>query len=105
MKVLSVKSPWAERIVIGDKIIENRNWRTQYRGKLYIHRSGKNGAIIGSVELVNVFTELEALQRVPEEVRDIFGKYCWLLRNAHILKNEIPAKGKLGIWEYVRSEA
>jgi len=39
MKVLSVRQPWAYLIVAGYKDIENRTWRTSYRGPLLIHSS------------------------------------------------------------------
>lgn len=35
--VLSVRQPWAWLIVRGIKDVENRSWRTNYRGRLYIH--------------------------------------------------------------------
>lgn len=38
MKVLSVRNPWAWLILHG-KDVENRTWRTKYRGKLGIHAS------------------------------------------------------------------
>ncbi|MBL8048095.1 MAG: ASCH domain-containing protein [Chthonomonas sp.] len=37
MKVLSIRQPWAWAIIHGGKDIENRNWRTNYRGPLAIH--------------------------------------------------------------------
>lgn len=39
MKCLSIKQPWASLIVMGLKDIENRNWKTTYRGPLLIHAS------------------------------------------------------------------
>jgi hypothetical protein len=39
MKALSIKQPWASLIAHGIKDIENRNWRTHFRGKIYIHAS------------------------------------------------------------------
>jgi hypothetical protein len=47
MKALSVKQPWAHLIctprednpLLGIKDIENRTWRTNFRGKIYIHAS------------------------------------------------------------------
>lgn len=39
MKALSIKQPWASLIAHGIKDIENRNWRTHYRGRIYIHAS------------------------------------------------------------------
>ena len=39
MKALSIKQPWASLIAHGIKDIENRIWRTHFRGKIYIHVS------------------------------------------------------------------
>ena len=41
MKALSIKQPWASLIAHGIKDIENRTWRTHFRGKIYIHASGQ----------------------------------------------------------------
>jgi hypothetical protein len=41
MKALSIKQPWAILIAFGLKDIENRTWRTNFRGKIYIHACGK----------------------------------------------------------------
>jgi hypothetical protein len=38
MKAISIKQPWAWAILNG-KLIENRNWHSNYRGKLLIHAS------------------------------------------------------------------
>jgi hypothetical protein len=76
VKALSIRQPWAWLIIHGGKDIENRSWKTNYRGRFLVH-AGKNfdsdayhtllekgvklpgiselarGAIIGSVELVD----------------------------------------------------
>lgn len=39
MKALSIKQPWAYLIAKGYKDIENRDWPTNYRGRIYIHAS------------------------------------------------------------------
>ena len=36
---LSIRQPWAWLIVNGHKDIENRVWRTAFRGRVYIHAS------------------------------------------------------------------
>jgi hypothetical protein len=41
MKTLSIRQPYASLICKGIKTIENRTWKTNYRGKLLIHASGK----------------------------------------------------------------
>jgi hypothetical protein len=70
-RAISVRQPWAWLIVHGGKDIENRTWRTNFRGRVYIH-AGKEfdekaleafrnrvpgilelGGIIGSVEIVD----------------------------------------------------
>ena len=39
MKALSIKQPWAWLIVNGYKDIENRTWKTNYRGTFLVHAS------------------------------------------------------------------
>ncbi len=41
MKALSIKEPFATLIANGDKTIETRSRKTNYRGELFIHASGK----------------------------------------------------------------
>ncbi len=90
IKVITLKQPWAHLVVNGDKKIETRVWRTNYRGELYIHASKnfsgydmelcrldkhfKNaipdvnkivtGAIIGKVKLVDC-VETELIKAFP----------------------------------------
>lgn len=68
-KALSIKQPWANMLINGEKSIEIRNWRTPYRGTLLIH-TGKTydpvgkamfntsvtplGCILGRVNLINI---------------------------------------------------
>ena len=40
MKTLSIRNPWAYLIAYGVKDVENRSWKTDYRGELLIHASG-----------------------------------------------------------------
>lgn len=37
VKILSIRQPWAWLIVNRHKPVENREWPSGYRGKLYIH--------------------------------------------------------------------
>lgn len=37
MKALSIKQPWAWLIAHGFKDVENRTWRTKFRGRFLIH--------------------------------------------------------------------
>lgn len=49
IKALSIKQPWAELIIDGIKDVENRSWRTNYRGKVYIHASAKQPKYFANV--------------------------------------------------------
>lgn len=37
MKAITIKQPWASLICVGIKDIENRTWRTNFRGRVLIH--------------------------------------------------------------------
>lgn len=74
MKVLSIKQPWAWLIIHGGKDIENRTWKTKYRGRFLVHASQgmTRGEYedartlvddIGSMELYMRFPSFKALQR------------------------------------------
>ena len=39
MKAISIQQPWAEFIISGLKQIENRSWKTGFRGQILIHAS------------------------------------------------------------------
>lgn len=45
-KCLSVKNPISYLICAGIKDVENRSWKTSYRGDLYIHSSGLSTDVI-----------------------------------------------------------
>ena len=118
IRVLSVRQPWAWAIVSGCKDIENRSWRTGYRGRIYIHAGLKRaprdqlarferltarlgiaascddvrGAVIGYVELFDCTTRAVS----PWYVR---GNQAWHLRGAAALARPVPLVGRLGLFE------
>lgn len=127
MKVLSLTEPFATLIKNGIKTIETRSWKTNYRGKLYIHasstkipkdyRSNKDlmslvdvnelnyGNIICCCDLVdciqmddNFINEIR--KNKNEYICGLYskGRYAWILKNIETLDNPIKAKGHLGIW-------
>lgn len=65
MKALSIKQPWASLIVHGIKDIENRSWRTKFRGRIYIHAS----AIQVKTKNISFPTNDVWLNKVPIEIR------------------------------------
>jgi len=48
-KVLSVTMPWAWLIMKYGKDVENRSWKTNYRGRILIHASKKPDPKIGEI--------------------------------------------------------
>ena len=63
MKTLTIINPWAGLILIGLKDVENRTWKTDYRGKLLIHssKSSKDLRTIEDYIERNILTEEEHL--------------------------------------------
>lgn len=126
MKVLSIKEPFATLIKDGVKIYETRSWRTNYRGKIYIHASLslskservesankylkseiKPGFILCKCELVDCIPMTdEFIKYINKETSEYDyglyseGRYAWKLKVLEVLDEPIPAKGKLGIWNY-----
>ena len=129
MKVLSLTEPYATLIKNGIKTIETRSWKTNYRGKLYIHASStkipkeyKNnkelmslvdinnlnyGYIICSCDLVDcIEMTKEFIENVKQNKNEYIsgvyakGRYAWILKNIEIIENPIKAKGHLGIWNF-----
>ena len=126
MKVLSIKEPFATLIKDGVKIYETRSWRTNYRGEIYIHASLslskservesankylkseiKPGFILCKCELVDCIPMTdEFIKYINKETSEYDyglyseGRYAWKLKVLEVLDEPIPAKGKLGIWNY-----
>ena len=128
MKALSIIIPWPWLIMKFGKDVENRTWRTDYRGRILIHVSKKPdpyymgkleniqdeineniikqwqeinkiwlGCIVGSVELVDCVHNYDSVWAES-------GYWHWVLKNPEILKEPIPVRGSLGLWEYKEKE-
>lgn len=105
MKALSIRQPWAHRILHAGKDVENRSWPTRFRGHVLIHASkGVDaddretvkrlnmplGGIVGVMEITDCVTAMDSLW--------FFGPYGFVIRNARPLPF-IPCKGELGFFE------
>jgi hypothetical protein len=118
MKVLTLKQPWAELILLGKKTIEIRKWNTHFRGKFLIHSSKvsdsksmkkfgfdklPNGFIVGQANLFNVKKYKNIKEFNEDKNRHLatvkWGKYGFILKNVKRIK-PIPAKGQLNFWNY-----
>ena len=121
MKVLTVKQPWASLIASSIKHYEFRSWKTNYRGKLYIH-AGKDiekefvnkfkvfnldypkGKIIAVCDLVDcIKLDKETNKRIVKENELVYGHnpnrdgYAWVLENVQMIDGK-EINGKLGLW-------
>lgn len=114
MKVLSIRQPFASLILSGAKDVECRTWPTSYRGPLLIHASQRPnpdapaflsalgveaparqqaGMILGTVTLTDVITDSASPWAEPDN-------YHWLLANPRLWAESVPARGRLGLWEW-----
>lgn len=107
MKALSVRQPFANKIIFKGKDIENRTWHANIRGTVAIHAGMKfqeyvdlpaeekkqlvRGAIIGVVDVVDCVDKHRS--------KWFNGPYGFVLKNPRPLKKPIPCKGKLNFWD------
>lgn len=124
MKAISIKQPWASLIANGIKDIENRTWKTNFRGKVYIHAPAKLAdynlteaqlkecglrilwdseslvsAIIGEVEIVDCINDSKSIWAMENH-------WHWVLKNPVLYEKPIlGVKGKLSFWEYNPTES
>jgi len=127
-KALSIKQPWAWLICAGWKDIENRNWSTDFRGRIYVH-AGKQwdsypkdfndletiaqGDSDLLESLVNycafnrkspnkvgcIIGEIDIVNCVSESSSQWFlGEYGFVLANPILFDKPIPCKGRLGFF-------
>ena len=128
MKVISIKETFATLIMNKIKLIETRSWKTNYRGELYIHASGKSlakeflnnqyvfelikdldmnyGNIICKVNLVDcIYMDEKFLKKIKKNKQEYnlgkyeLGRYAWVFEDI-VPITPIEAKGKLNIWNY-----
>lgn len=117
MKAISIRQPWAWLIMHGGKDVENRSWKTNFRGRVLVHAAkgmthdeyidadyfiyGSDielpriddiecGGIIGSVEIIDCVTQSSSPW--------FSGNYGFVLRDPKALPFR-PVKGKLGLFD------
>lgn len=128
MKVISIKEPFATLIAKGIKKIETRSWKTNYRGELFIHASGKQlakefikndfvldliknmdmnyGNIICKCNLVDcIYMDEGFLNYINQNQIEYnlgeykLGRYAWIIKDVEPIY-PMPAKGRLNIWNF-----
>jgi hypothetical protein len=115
--IISIRQPWAHLVASGQKDIENRTWKTNFRGRVLVHASQSlsrrqydeciafmagrgvkvelpayadipKGGIVGEVEIVDCVTESRS--------KWFEGDYGFVLRQAKMLPF-VSHQGQLGI--------
>lgn len=132
MKAISIIQPWASRIIVGGKTIETRTHarlRPAVGHRIAIHASGKRsaaidtdvirlqsrqvamgihwdyffGAVLGTVFAI----ELRELTQADEEAAQCEiddNRWGLIVRDPIVFPRPIPAKGRLGVWEWTPPE-
>ena len=103
MKAISIKQPWANLIVSGEKTIETRFWKTNHRGRLLIVSSKRPksewaGCALGYVDLI------DCRPMIPQDeaaaMSDCLpGLYAWVLENVVAIAAPFPVRGQLRLYE------
>ena len=118
MKVITVKQPWAWLIAQGIKPVENRTWKTRYRGPIVIQvsahkRSARDfeaAATFAMERDIIVPPQVELERGCTVAIADLVdcvsqhdspwfeGPYGWVLENVRPLP-AFPLKGRLGVYD------
>ena len=116
LRALTIRQPWSHAILHLGKDVENRSWRTHYRGLLLIHAAARSERNPGEMlaEYLNRPPSEQSLRDLPlacivgvvylsDCVRDSRSKWAhegawhWLLRNARAIE-PVDCVGRLGLW-------
>ncbi len=116
VKALSIRQPWAWLIANGCKDIENRTWRTKFRGEFFVHAGKKfdsegydwvtsemnialpgkeefeRGGIVGRAEIVDCVSQFESPW--------FSGPFGFVVRNAETAAFH-ACRGRLGFFDIV----
>lgn len=113
-QVLTIRQPFAEQIIRGEKKVENRKWATTYRGLLLIHAGATTsevndddldrypemmfGGIVGGCILLDCveYKRLGAAYPQLRGNRYASGPFCWVLDRPFRLDFH-AMKGRLGL--------
>ncbi len=119
MKAITICQPYADMIAKGEKVIENRTWPTNLRGRIAIH-AGKSrewlddgdevarpGMPFGAIVATAVLYDCQRVEKLHADLQgrdDANGPWCFLLCDVQAFTEPIPANGAQGFWEWAEKE-
>ena len=121
MKAITICQPYAELILAGEKLVENRTWKPEYTGPLLIH-AGKSrdwlctygplpehmdfGAIVGVCNLEICLHEYAISNMKLTDPwfylrghRHAEGPWCWVLKDVRRFPTPINRSGAQKLWD------
>lgn len=123
MRAISIRQPWAWLIIHGGKDIENRSWRTSFRGRVLVHAAAgmtrdewisawgfargtgadrkafDAGLAMSNIDRGGIVGSVYIADCVTESASRWFtGPFGFVLRNPHPLPF-FPMRGRLGFFE------
>lgn len=119
IRAVTLRQPWAGLLASGLKPVENRTWRTGYRGPLWLHAGAgrdviprvlalfiergedmigseafhASGALIAEAELTGIHRDNGCC--APWGMPD---QWHWEITPVRVLDRPVPARGALGFW-------
>jgi len=102
MKALSIKQPWGNMIVSGEKTIETRKWKTDYRGILLLCSAREPdiapaGCALAVAQLVDC-RPMSVLDEPAARCRKYEGAFAWILEDIRPIK-PFPVRGELRLFD------
>lgn len=104
MKAISIRQPWADHILDGEKDVENRSWQHSYRGWVVLHASatvarghsrhdfhGRVGAYVGAFFIEDIVRDHLSTWAIDDH-------HHWVIGDTFRLDSPIIGKGKLGLF-------
>ncbi len=103
MKALSIKEPWISLIASGDKTIETRTWKPEYRGRILLVGSKKpSGPLAGLAACRANLIDCRPMTKA-DEVNALCkcypGAISWILEDIELVPEPFGVRGQLRLYD------
>ena len=103
-KAISIKQPWGYLIASGVKDIENRTWKTKFRGRILLH----SGAKVDNRQMIELFTVDQWYSFFPSDKTEYMLERKWqtsaIIGSVEIVdcvQNHPSIWAEEGVWNWV----